>query len=181
MVTRDDHLLLVKYWPKNCAQSLDNLDIDLLNRKVVATPPLYLLICWFSSWSIDQLKCVSIANSILILVVNKTWVPYTPTALVVLLVKELAMNITNGQDFGHDFSYQSLMSPLWNFGVRHLKFRLSDLAFCRNIAAVLGSLYILRLLWCQLWQLLGGFCAFFLAPWGISRINLKKYGPWAGG
>ena len=24
------------------------------------------------------------------------------------------------------------------------------------------------------------FCAFFLAPFGISRINLKKYGSWAG-
>ena len=28
---------------------------------------------------------------------------------------------------------------------------------------------------------IGDFCAFFLAPLGISRINLKKYGSWAGG
>ena len=52
---------------------------------------------------------------------------------------------------------------------------------CRNIAAVVGIVLVLRLLLKQVWQLLGGFCAFFLAPWGISRINLKKYGPWAGG
>jgi len=51
--------------------------------------------------------------------------------------------------------------------------------FYRNVAAVVGSLYLVRLVWSLLWQLLGGFCAFFLAPWGISRINLKKYGPWA--
>ena len=57
----------------------------------------------------------------------------------------------------------------------------SNSLLCRNVAAVVGSLYVVRLVWSQLWQLLGGFCAFFLAPWGISRINLKKYGPWAGG
>ena len=28
--------------------------------------------------------------------------------------------------------------------------------------------------------MLSGFCAFFLAPMGISRTNLKKYGKWAG-
>jgi len=44
---------------------------------------------------------------------------------------------------------------------------------------VVGSLYVVRLVWSHLRQLLGGFRAFFLAPWGIFRINLKKYGPWA--
>ena len=53
-------------------------------------------------------------------------------------------------------------------------------SLCRNSTAVVGIVLVLRLLLKQLWQLLGGFCAFFLAPWGISRINLKKYGPWAG-
>ncbi|XP_019858238.1 PREDICTED: very-long-chain 3-oxoacyl-CoA reductase-like isoform X6 [Amphimedon queenslandica] len=53
--------------------------------------------------------------------------------------------------------------------------------FClyRNIAAVIGTAYVLRFLLKKLWALSGGFCAYFLAPWGISRINIKKYGSWA--
>ncbi len=50
----------------------------------------------------------------------------------------------------------------------------------RNAAAVLGTLYVLRVMLGFLWGLGGGLCAYVLAPLGISRINLRKYGPWAG-
>ncbi len=46
--------------------------------------------------------------------------------------------------------------------------------------AVLGALYALRATMRLLWGLGGGLCAFILAPLGLSRINLKKYGSWAG-
>ena len=54
--------------------------------------------------------------------------------------------------------------------------------FCvyRNVAAVIGTAYVLHFLLKRLWSLCGGFCAYFLAPWGIARINIKKYGSWAG-
>ena len=45
---------------------------------------------------------------------------------------------------------------------------------------MIGLLYVLYLLVRETWNLLSGFCAFFLAPMGISRMNLKKYGGWAG-
>ena len=51
---------------------------------------------------------------------------------------------------------------------------------CRNVAAVIGVCWLALTVWRQIKILAGWFCAFFLAPWGISRINLKKYGPWAG-
>ena len=50
----------------------------------------------------------------------------------------------------------------------------------RNAAAVVG---ILWLSWVSLKILkffVEGFHAFVLAPWGILRTNLKKYGQWAG-
>ena len=50
----------------------------------------------------------------------------------------------------------------------------------RNVAAIFGAGVLLKWMLKQVWQLSGGFCAYFLAPWGISQINLKKYGPWAG-
>jgi len=49
----------------------------------------------------------------------------------------------------------------------------------RDAVAIFGAGFLLKWILKQAWQLSGGFCAFFLAPWGISRINLKKYGPWA--
>ena len=52
--------------------------------------------------------------------------------------------------------------------------------YYRNVAAVVGVLYLLKVFLRELWTLGGGFCAFFLAPWGISRTNLRKYGEWAG-
>ena len=51
----------------------------------------------------------------------------------------------------------------------------------RNVAAIFGAGILLKWMLKHVWQLSGGFCAFFLAPWGVSRTNLKKYGPWAGG
>ena len=45
---------------------------------------------------------------------------------------------------------------------------------------MVGSLYLLKVAVGELWTLAGGFRTFFLAPWGISRTNLKKYGQWAG-
>ena len=50
----------------------------------------------------------------------------------------------------------------------------------RNVAAVVGVLWLSWLTLKFLKALAGDFCAFFLAPLGISRINLKKYGSWAG-
>ena len=49
----------------------------------------------------------------------------------------------------------------------------------RNIVSVLGAAYVLKVFISTFWSLSGGFCAYFLAPWGISRINLRKYGSWA--
>ena len=51
---------------------------------------------------------------------------------------------------------------------------------CRNIAAVVGTLYLLRKIISLILTLWGIEKAYFLAPWGIFRTNLKKYGPWAG-
>ena len=48
------------------------------------------------------------------------------------------------------------------------------------MVAVVGVLWLSWWLLKALKALAGDFCAFFLAPWGISRINLKKYGSWAG-
>ena len=50
----------------------------------------------------------------------------------------------------------------------------------RNVAAVVGAAYLLVIAVKALRTLTSGFCAFFLAPWGIGRTNLKKYGSWAG-
>ena len=50
----------------------------------------------------------------------------------------------------------------------------------RDIASVVGVLWLSWLTLRVLKALAGDFCAFFLAPWGVSRIDLKKYGSWAG-
>ena len=50
----------------------------------------------------------------------------------------------------------------------------------RDIASVVGVLWLSWLTLRVLKALAGDFCAFFLAPLGISRIILKKYGSWAG-
>ena len=51
--------------------------------------------------------------------------------------------------------------------------------FYRNIAAVLGAAYLLYVSINLLSYLASGFNAYILAPCGITRINLKKYGSWA--
>ena len=45
---------------------------------------------------------------------------------------------------------------------------------------MVGALYVVGLLLCQLWQLFGGIYTFLLALWGSSQINLNRYEPWAG-
>ena len=45
---------------------------------------------------------------------------------------------------------------------------------------MLGVFVIGRLLLRELYGLLNGFRAFFLAPMGLGRTNLRKYGSWAG-
>ena len=44
----------------------------------------------------------------------------------------------------------------------------------------MGTLYLLRKIISLILTLWGIEKAYFLAPWGIFRTNLKKYGPWAG-
>ena len=51
---------------------------------------------------------------------------------------------------------------------------------CRDVASVVGVLWLSLLTLRVLKTLAGDFCAFFLALLGISRMNLKKYGSWAG-
>ena len=49
----------------------------------------------------------------------------------------------------------------------------------RNVAAVIGTLILLHFSLHLLSNLCTWIRAYFLAPWGIGRTNLKKYGPWA--
>ena len=49
----------------------------------------------------------------------------------------------------------------------------------RNILSVLGAAYVFKKILRTVWSAAEGFRTYFLAPWGISRINLKKYGSWA--
>lgn len=51
---------------------------------------------------------------------------------------------------------------------------------CRNVAGFLGFLLVTWYILKDIATIFGMFRAFFLAPWGISKINLKKYGEWAG-
>ena len=55
-----------------------------------------------------------------------------------------------------------------------------DVHVFRDIASVVGVLWLSWLTLTVLKALAGDFCAFFLVPLGISGINLKKYGSWAG-
>ncbi len=50
----------------------------------------------------------------------------------------------------------------------------------RNVAAVVGSLVLLRFTLRFLCNACSWLRAYFLAPLGLGRTNLKKYGPWAG-
>lgn len=48
------------------------------------------------------------------------------------------------------------------------------------MAAVIGALFVLWVALGAGWAVVSDFNAYFLAPLGISRIDLKKYGKWAG-
>ena len=50
----------------------------------------------------------------------------------------------------------------------------------RNVAAVIGAGYLLRILVRELFSLASDFRAYFLAPCGVSRVKLTQYGSWAG-
>ena len=50
----------------------------------------------------------------------------------------------------------------------------------RNAVAVVGLGYLLRAALHEVWTLANGFCAYFLAPQGVGRTDLRKYGSWAG-
>lgn len=50
---------------------------------------------------------------------------------------------------------------------------------CRDTALVIGAGCLLCAAWRELWTLVGGFHAYFLAPWGIGKTNLKQFGSWA--
>ena len=71
--------------------------------------------------------------------------------------------------------YRSVIPPIG----RHL-YCFNSAFPSRNVAAVIGVLYVLRVLLNGGWLMLSNFCAYFLAPLGILRTDLKKYGKWAG-
>ena len=50
----------------------------------------------------------------------------------------------------------------------------------RNAAAVVGDLWLSWITLKVVKYFVEEFHAFVLAPWGIFRTNLKKYGQWAG-
>ena len=52
-------------------------------------------------------------------------------------------------------------------------------SFCFNVAAVIGAGYLLKILVLTLCSLVSWCRAYILAPRGISRVNLLKYGSWA--
>ena len=53
------------------------------------------------------------------------------------------------------------------------------LSLFRSVAAVIGAAWLLKVVLGELLALLNTFRAYFLAPWGISRMNFRKYGSWA--
>ena len=53
------------------------------------------------------------------------------------------------------------------------------LSLFHAVAAVIGMVWLLKVVLGELLALLNTFRAYFLAPWGISCMNLKKYGSWA--
>ena len=52
--------------------------------------------------------------------------------------------------------------------------------YCRNALAVLGAGYLLKTALQEAYILANGMHAYFLAPRGLARLNLRKYGEWAG-
>ncbi len=50
----------------------------------------------------------------------------------------------------------------------------------RNALALLGAGYVLKRVLQEAYILANGMRAYFMAPRGLGRLNLKKYGQWAG-
>lgn len=51
---------------------------------------------------------------------------------------------------------------------------------CSNLVSIVGAGYLAKVLIGTSWRLASGIHAYFLAPNGIWRTDLKKYGEWAG-
>ncbi len=51
---------------------------------------------------------------------------------------------------------------------------------CRKVAAAIGAGYVLHSMLRHLHSISNGFRAYFLAPRGIGRTELRNYGTWAG-
>ena len=57
----------------------------------------------------------------------------------------------------------------------------SYLDLCRNVAAVVGMAWLSAKLLKGAGQLISCLRAYFLSPWlGLGKLNLAKYGAWAG-
>ena len=52
-------------------------------------------------------------------------------------------------------------------------------AVYRNILSFVGAACVLKFLVRSVWSLASGFCAYILAPRGVSRRDLRKHGSWA--
>ena len=50
----------------------------------------------------------------------------------------------------------------------------------RNALALLGAGYVLKRVLQETYILASGMRAYFMAPRGLARLNLRKYGQWAG-
>ena len=52
---------------------------------------------------------------------------------------------------------------------------------CRDAVAVVGATWLASKLLKGVGHIISGFRAYFLSPWlGLGRLNLAKYGAWAG-
>ena len=54
------------------------------------------------------------------------------------------------------------------------------LSVFRKVVAVVGAGYLATIVLRELCVLASGFRALFLSRWGLFRVDLKKYGSWAG-
>ena len=54
-----------------------------------------------------------------------------------------------------------------------------DLGFYRNVAAVIGALWLFRVLFTHVRLKYSNFCAFVLPKLGIYKVDLTTYGSWA--
>ena len=61
--------------------------------------------------------------------------------------------------------------------IRH--FFSQDLSFYRNVAAVIGALWLSRALFAHIRLKFSNFCAFILPKLGIYKVDVTAYGSWA--